>query len=477
MSSTRLVVTLCGLPGALLVGAWLLHSAADESSAVEVSALSASSAPLVSLAQPVAEQRARATAADAPLTQERATLLSDGALVGLLIQVQDAYVHGDATQLESVLMRLIGSPAQAEAILDWLLHVDPDREGPACRGALTALEAAISSYDRARARFGDAGVALVHRILDALPLLPESLRARTIAMLQGVEGPDGPVLDLRFLRKVLALRSEHPDESEQFVPLLAAMNGAILDPHQREDFQRLFIEGAEDPLLVKVALNSLLGTDPTTYLPLAEELMQRHPADERLKSSIAQAIAVSAPVEAATRSLSRIAEDSQYEAFAALGSRSGAGDAAAREYNELLASDLNPIGRKMLVSSMRGERDEVLIGIARLDPDPRVGLQAALTVSGRGPVAAGRVTELRELYAASGTGQPSRARGGAAMVAENVLLRSEGAARRAAQDWLCEIVRDPTRSEKERLDAYARAKRWMPPGSFVGVAVGSRILE
>ena len=474
MNRRRLVLGAAGGLGALFATTWLLRGTADVSpSAAQDAAPGARAVPANSANLDGDLAGARAPAAAAAAAVEPAPLDED-ALLRALAAIDRAYALGDAKELETLLADLVAFPSRADQVADWLVHAELASQGQACRGALLALEAAITSYERAPMRFGAAGAALVRRMLDLLPLLPETLRGRTIAMLQGVQGANGPALDLRFLRQVLALRREHPDEAEQYVPLLANLGGTIADPERRADFQRLFLEGGEDPLLVKVALDSLLHDDPATFLPIAEELVRAHPADARLKSSVAQAIAAAAPVDEATRTLARIAEETQYEAFAALASRPGAADAIAREYGELLAEGRDPLARKLLVSGLREEREDVLVGIARMDPDAKVSLQAALTLTARGAVAAETVGALRELFEVPADGARRK---GAAKVAENVLRRSEGAARAAAEAWLVELVRDTRLAEKDRLDAYGRARRFVAPGTFTGVAIGGRVLE
>ncbi|MBK7876393.1 MAG: hypothetical protein IPJ77_11665 [Planctomycetes bacterium] len=408
----------------------------------------------------------------APGTAPDAPLLDGAELADLLARIQRAYEAGDASELEALLTALVARPEQLDVVADWLASAHAARAPEACLGAFVVLEAAIGLYERDPARFGRAGVALVERLLDELLVLPEDMQARLVRLFQRVRGPNGPVLDLRFLRRILDLRAAHPADAERFVPLLAHVAQGFGAAERREEFQRLFLEGQDDPLLVKCALSSLLSGAPEVFLPLAEDFYARSAEDARLRSAIAQSIAASAPVEDATRSLVHLADEAQYGAFATLGSRPSAGEAIAREYDALLAENANPVARKLLVSTMRDERAEVLVGIAGMDPDPMVGLQATLTLSVRGEMDSARFAEVRELFSSGG-----RLPHGGALVAENVLLHSSGAVRDSARAWLVEIVRDGRATDVVRLDAYQRVRRWVEPGTFRGVQIGGRVVE
>jgi hypothetical protein len=351
-------------------------------------------------ASALGSEQAASPRSSAVVDPPQALALDPAELAALLREAAQAWEAIDRPALERVLARLLADPARALAIAAWLQGPQAAQDPAACSGALLALEAALELFDQPAAR--DEGAALVRALLAGLPALDARLRPRLIAVLCAARSARGPVFDARFLRDTLALRRAHPELAAELGPLLEHAGESLGGPEQQADFRRLFLQESDDPALVKLALASLLATDPGTFLPLAEELYARAAQDPALRAAIAQAIAGSAPVAEAAAMLARLADDGQYAQFQTLGSRPGALDALAAEYDALLASGGNARGRKLLVSGMRAETSEVLLGIARLDPDANVRLQALLTLTIRGPVEAGVVRELTALRADGG---------------------------------------------------------------------------
>lgn len=423
---------------------------------------------LESAPRAAAESNAGATAEEEPLTPDELELL--------LRAVAAAYATNDRPALENALERVLGTRAGGLRVVAWLREARAETQ--ALAGALVALEAALAldaSTDPAHADTGDAS-ALVQALLDALPELELDVRTRVIAVLRSAHGPHGAVFGVACLRALLALQHAHPELAGQLGPLFERAGEGLAGDDARADFRRLFLTGSDDPALVKLALGSLLAAEPATFLPLAEELYVRAKSQPELRAAIAQAIAASAPVADAAAILARCAGDNPYAQIQTLASRTGAPDAIAREYDALLASGANTRGRQMLVSGMRGETEGVLLGIARLDPEPGVRVQALLTLTIRGPASEDVVRELTSLHA-SGELAGGIATKSAVLVAENVLLRSIGGARDAAREFLGSIVRDSAAAPADRFDAYKRLRAWVPAGTFRGVVVDGQVLE
>lgn len=463
------VLCACGLFAlALVLVLGRRGSAPSDSPLAEPRASSAAaSAELGALdesARTAAAARTSAPAAETPLAADE--------LTALLRAVAVAYAARDRAALEDTLTRVLGPGAGPLRVVTWLRETRADDSATA--GALVAIEAALELGARAEAP--DGADELVRALLAALPELEPAVCARVVAVLSAARGPHGAVFGVRYLRDLLAVRSEHPELAGQLGPLFERAGEGLAGDEMRADFRRLFLTGSDDPALVKLALASLLAAEPATFLSLAEELYARAKGQRELRDAIAQAIAASAPVADAAAILARCASDNPYAQLQTLGSRPGAPDAIAHEYDALLASGSNSRGRRLLVSGMRGETENVLLGIARLDPEPGVRVQALLTLTIRGPASEAVVRELTSLHA-SGELSGGLATKSAVLVAENVLLRSSGGARDAARDFLSTIVRDPGAGAADRLDAYARLRAWVPPGTFRGVVVDGRVLE
>lgn len=474
MSHARRVVLAVVSAGSVIVTAFLIgagDSATGGDGSVAPNGSGGSDARPSELASPASIERRDPRQEGAAQAQPEA-LLDDRALAELLARIQQAYSQENVRELEQLLSTLLANPEQGKALVAWLSRADASAPTDAVLGAVVALQAGIALYERDGARFGKAGEEMVLLALDALPILADELQAQVVRVLQRVRNANGHVLDGRFLSRLLELRSENAEQSERFTPLLAVLAEGSLAPEQRERFQQLFLDGEEDPLLVKCALSSLLAEDAGRYLHVAKELHGRDASNRELRSAIAQAIAVSAPVAEAARSLAEIADGSEYGAFATLATRPGVSEHVAREYDALLKDGANPRARKLLVSAMAGETDDVLVGIARIDPDPVVSLQAALTITVRGPIDAKRFEEVRTLF-----DEDIRSPSGSVMVAENVMLHSEGAVRDGARAWLVQLVRDASLSDQDRSEAYRRVRRWVEPGTFAGVQIGGRPLE
>lgn len=402
----------------------------------------------------------------------------------ILALLRDIALHAsrsESAELQKKLEALLSRPANMDRVVDWMSTPDqgesPATDELALRGALLALEASLSLYNESGGPFAAAGEPLTRRVLRALPTMSDAVRAAAIEALLRARSSTGPVVDARYLSELLELRRTSPAIASELSALFGPIASSLGTEEARAEFRRLLLGETNDPTAIKVALSALLAEAPAAFLTFAEELAKREDATPELRAAIVQAIATSAPVGDAVPLLARLASDADYLAFMTLATRPGAADALAREYDALLVSEANARGRKLVVSGMEAERPEVLLGIARTDPDPGVRAQALMTLTLGREVGAEVIDELVALRDAKVRDTPGISTQRSILVAHNVLLKSSGAARERARDYLVSIVRDGRASESDRLAAFAKLKGWVAPGTFTGIVLGGHVIE
>ncbi len=476
------IATIVGIVLALIVVVVWLRSAPPVSSHDEIGGAAASASPPLEMQGGAAEREARSEAGRPAVVESTsaadAHALTRDELLALLREIAST-IDGDPKGAERALERLLGQPSNLRAVVDWLASQREDSadDPAAARGAMIALEAALAVYNDPQGRFAGEGEPLTRHLLDNLPRMSPAVLTPLIELLVRARSAGRAVLDARFLSQLLDLRRRFPTVAGELGALLGPIAESLDTPGLREEFRRLFLSDIDDPAAVKVALSALLREAPETFLGFAEELARRPEVSAEMRAAVAQAIATSAPVDAAVPAMARLASDSFYSQFQTLATRAGASDAVTHEYNALLAAEGNARGRKLLVSAMESESEAVLLGIARTDPDPNVRAQALMTLTVAREVGPGLIDELASLQAARIRDTPGLSLANGIAVAHNVLLKSTGAARDRARDYLIAIVRDAGLGDRDRQLALAQLKGWVAPGTFHGVQIGGRAVE
>jgi hypothetical protein len=262
----------------------------------------------------------------------------------------------------------------------------------------------------------------------------------------------------RWVATIVSLRERVPAHAENFDPFLHAILDAASQVEFEEDMGALaqIVASSNDALAVEVALSALVARDPAMFIPIAEDLYAHSAANAALRAAAVAAIASSAPVDAATESLARMANSDLYAQFMHLGERTGGIEAAQEKYSALIAASSSPAARKMLVSAMGSEPTNVLVGIAETDPDAGVRHQALLTASLQPQESESVMRTLRDqLTAHDGAGNGLSTHEGL-MVAENVLLNGSGSARADAVALLRQVVIDARASMTDRHEAWGQ---------------------
>lgn len=421
-----------------------------------------------------APRASEATPAGPPLPIESP---ADEDLVELLRRVASAYAAEDVPALAASLERILIEPARGEETLELLAHGGLREEELARAGAVLALGAAVSRYAVADGRIAVDGHAFTVRVLEGLAeVLPPEQQDLAEQLIQAQAG-ERYVLDLSYLGAILELRRRHPELAEVYSSLLVHMAENLREGHELEEFRTLFLERGEDPTAVKLALSALLRTDAGTWLPLAESLFADSQDDARLQSAIAHAIATAAPVAQASEALARLARPELYLEFSLLGLRAGGREAIEERYSELVGSGSAAVARRMLISALRGEEEQLLVGIARTDPDPDVRTQALLTTSLGRASSAALLDELEAQHARRADPREGLPSSRVLLVAGNVLINSQGAERDRARDLLLRIAGDPDESDADRLAAVRTVRSWVPTGTFANWVIGGQRIE
>lgn len=310
------------------------------------------------------------------------------------------------TELEDALRPFVFSHENIERVIELL------REGrlgggeeltPAERGAISALHWAALIHNHAvdDPRFLVAGIdgdLLVRDVLELVGEVTPAVRDGLLHWLRRAMVDDRPLLTIAYLDDLLALRARYPDLRAEYSELITKLGGD-LDPNSRRAFYSLFLSETEDPTVVKFALSRLLeeGGDVERLLAWAQQRIDLE-NDPVLRKELLQAVAASAPPQVAARFLERNIGAEQYAASFALGLRSGGIDALGKSYDELLAMDASPERRRMLVSGMIDADPATLLGIADIDPDPRVRGQALVTATAGSEVDAAAAKAVRQAW-------------------------------------------------------------------------------
>lgn len=180
----------------------------------------------------------------------------------------------------------------------------------------------------------------------------------------------------------------------------------------------------------------------------------------------ALAIARHAPPEQAVELLLELHDPTQFGALAELANRPGAGVALRANYDRLVTTGTDPIGRRLLVAGMRGEDPTLLLDIAETDPSLEVRQQAFVTGTLRAGEDSRAVDMLRTAYRRRTDptlGVPAR---GVVVAADNVVLNSRGPRRDAALALMEEIARDDASALSDRLFALRRLRPHVPAESI-----------
>jgi hypothetical protein len=411
-----------------------------------------------------------------PPARERPRL-SPSELLERLRAVARAYAGGDVPALEANLEDLLRDPRDALAVLDRLRRGGLRSDAEALRGAVMTLTAGVTLYNQPDWSGPPDGRAFLTCVLDALPdVLSPELEDLVDGIAEARAG-DRAILDLSWLAKILELRAAHPELAPTFSLLLANVAEDLRGTEGFERFYALLLGETADPMAVKVSLAALLSSQPEAFLPLAEEMFARARSDPGLAGAITQAIASSAPVAEAAAALARLTDGSQYLEFATLGARGGALDALQAEYSALAAGGENARARKMLVSGMAAEKEEVLLGIAGTDPDPRVRLQALLTGSLGREVGTEFLSAVAGAYGRRGDPANDLSASGAVLVADNILRASPGESREGAKKLLLEIAADASLVDADRFEAIAALRPWVSADTFQGWVIGGQTIR
>lgn len=314
--------------------------------------------------------------------------LSDEELRALLLMIAAAR---DESDIEEALKPIALNPKSGLRVLamleQGLLKTSVSDLSEEERGAVQALVFLAAIYNGGESTgFLQAegvhvdGRAFLVKVLRALPNIPSPAKGALAEGLGSVTIEGEHLIDMTYLDEILQLRSKSPDDRELFSALLENMAGELSES-ERQDFYTLFVTEIDDPTMVRVALSNLLqGAQAERFAALAQLLLDEHGHESpALRREILGAVAASAPPKLAAEFLGKNAASDLLAEFHNLGGRPGGLDALADEYNSLVAGGLRPEARKLLVSGMEGE--ELLVGIAKTDPDPVVRGQALLTAT------------------------------------------------------------------------------------------------
>ena len=432
------------------------------------------SSPSASLALEPQAGSARVPSAPASVAEVGAAA-ADLDLRARLRRVAIAYDRADLSALESDLEAILVDPLVALLVLETLRSGELEPDALVLRGSVIALVAGVTLYHQPGWNGPPACRELLPRVLDALPEIPFPWIEDLVDGLVEARAGDRPVLGFAFLHEILALRAAHPD----LVPVLSRLLEHVADELKAtgsdEELYSLLVGETRDPTAVGISLSALLSVRPDDFLPLAEEMHAQAAEDPELAGAITRAIAASAPVDRAAAALVRLTDGTQLFEFMTLGTRDGALESIASEYNALVAQGEHPDARTMLVAGMGGETEEALLGIATTDRDARVRAQAFLTGSLGRPVGADFVRALRK--ARTGAADARIDPHSSVSIAENVLRASPGEARAEARELLLEIAADESIAERVRWKAVAAVKPWADAERLRGLSIGGRAVE
>jgi hypothetical protein len=421
-------------------------------------------------------ERSSTAASDLPPVV-RGYSFPDAQLIELLRATATAHAGGQLELLKQDLEELLGDGGTPLQVLELLKGGNLAQDPLAIRGGILLLGVAIQRYNAGDAILGVDGRAFLLAVLDALPDIHPPEQGELIAQIVRARIRGLPVLDLSYLPKILELRRLHPDQARIYSALLENIGEELGSGDAYEQFYALFVNDTSDPMAVRVSLSALLRSKGSAFIPLAEEMFAGAKGNSALRHAITQAIATSAPVPDAVKSMTRLADSSQLPEFLTLGARPGAVEALGTQYNDLVASDANPIARRMLVSAMSGETEAGMLGIATTDPDSAVRLQALLTLTVEHPVSGQALDTLIQSHDNRGDPRSGLPTYGAVWAAGNIMRHSGGAERDRAQKFLMQIAYDSMLSDADRLSAVANLKRTVPKGTFSDLTIGGKPVE
>jgi hypothetical protein len=455
--------------------------------------------PWTSSSRPTARSPARAVAPSARIAEEleastsssarssvapeqessskRAAAFTDASLLQKLRAIAEEQAAGDFVSLKRDLEDVLIDVSTPLQVLELMKADVLAQDVVASKGGLLVLSVAIKRYNAGDKILGVDGRAFLLTVLDALPEIKPPEQGLLIAEIVRARVNDRYVLDLSYLSKILELRARHPDQAQVFSALLTHIAEELSGGPEYEQFYSLFVNDTHDPVLVRISLSALLRAKGNTFLPLAEEMYARAKGDPALRSAITQAIATSAPVADAAKSLSRLADYSQAAEFDILGSRAGALEALGAQYTDLVAGHSSPLSRAMLVSGMHAEKESVMLGIATTDPDAQVRGQALLTLTLTRPASGDIVDTLIQAHDSRGDPRIGISTSTAVAAAGNILLHTDGAQRDRAQKFLTQVAYDASISDGERLAAVAKLKPLVPKGTFGDLTIGGKPVE
>jgi hypothetical protein len=341
---------------------------------------------------------------------------------------------------------------------------------PAARGgAVLLLTVASAAYAAPPAEGELAGLevrvdgrALVLALLNDLHAFADVVRARLVESLRAVRLEGRLVLDASYLDAILRLRALHPEARAAYGELLLLV-ADDLGADERAALHTLFVSETDDPTLMKVALANLLrSADGAPYVQLAARLLADGALDARVRRELLQAVAASAPVDAAATLLAEHARASDLAQATTLGMRRGGAEALGVEYTRLVTNDTDPAARRLLVAGMALSDHGALLGITRTDPHDAVRGQALVSLSvGAGAPPAGALEQLETGWRERRdpfTGIPAA---DATTAAGNLARRTRGAERERALDVLREVARAAEVEGTQRARALATLGRYV----------------
>jgi hypothetical protein len=399
--------------------------------------------------------------------------LDDAGLRAALAHLATVLDQG-GPELEAALVPLLADPRTAQRVLTLLvtgeLVVDPRELSAEELGAVAALFYAFEIYNAPEADLawmvaGVDGRAFGGELLAALPDIRELARGMLVERLAQASVEGRFILDGTWRHAILALRRAHPELRELFSSLLENMGTGLAD-EERQAFYALFLTESDDPTLIKVALAQLLtGERPETFLAWAGELWAQPGATPELREGIAQAVAAAAPADLAASFLGGHADEGLFAAFHALGARADGGEALAHEYDHLVASDLSPAARRMLISGMSTAGESQLLGIARTDPDANARGQALVTLTAfPRELTQESVAALRTAYGERDDPQLGVPVEWTTLAAANLVRAGiDTGLRTRALDLLREMAEDPGLAAGHRRQALEQLGPWLEP--------------
>lgn len=392
-----------------------------------------------------------------------------GALLDLraaLAAIGLADARRNEEELAARLPEVVGLAERLLATSDLLESAELDTIPHARRGAIVALSVGVARWSRGGGPADRDGVSWTTELLVRMPRLDEDTRLELAQRIAGMEVVGRAALDGRYVTTLLDLCRDDPDstaasvvlleriadEPEQFRPHIDMLHALLIDPSA--------------PELRTLALRVLFALEPVSALSAALELVKAARADPSLRGSLALAIARYASPEQAVELLLELHDPTQFGALAELAGRPGAGLALRANYDRLVTTGADPIGRRLLVAGMRGEDPELLFDIAATDPSLEVRQQAFMTgtlQAGEDPRAVDLLRTAYQRRTDPMLGVPAR---GVVVAADNVVLNSRGPRRDAALALMEEIARDDANALSDRLFALRRLRPYVAAESI-----------